>query len=202
MKAAIEADSLSTVARESWKSDRNCTYWLSAEFLLERNPNGGGVIAARALLISLMFYLPAIWLYAWASSGWTCDPDMDAFGSVVAQTIPWFGAVFAAVYAALYTRYSAQWTYLAGVYNQMMATQSEIEASGQKPNELEKVQLWKAGFAEDAQDLHLARKKMFAPAVKAVLEDPGVAAKFDQYTTGGPARREQLLDDVKKVIPG
>lgn len=109
----------------------------------------------RSILISLTLCVPAAWLYAWVSSAWSHDPDLKVFGAVVAQTIPWLGAVFTATYAALYARFSAQWSYLAGVYNQMMATQSEIEPSGKQPNALEEIQLWKAGFAEDAEDLHL-----------------------------------------------
>lgn len=155
----------------------------------------------RSILISLTLCIPAAWLYAWASSAWSHDPDLKVFGAVVAQIIPWFGAVFAETYAALYARFSAQWSYLAGVYNQMMATQSEIEANGKQPDALEKIQLWRAGFAEDAEDLHLARKRMFATAVKAVLDDPGVAEKFDEHTTGGRSRRLQMLAQVNKVVP-
>jgi hypothetical protein len=45
-----------------------------------------------------------------------------------ADSIGWIGAIFAAVYAALYARFASQWSYLAGVYNQMRQTLVTTEA--------------------------------------------------------------------------
>lgn len=163
--------------------------------MLKNRPNGGGVIAARSAQISLSFWAAAGLLFSFANSKWSTNFDVDQAGTDIAETLPWFGAIFAAVYAALYARYASQWQYLAGVYNQMMATQATIV----EPNENTKIQLWKAGFAEDAEDLHLATKKMFATAVLAVLSDEDVAAKFDEHTAGGKERRERLYRAVKKA---
>lgn len=188
---------ITRTARPKWRSRRTPVYWLSAEWILENRPNGGGVIAFRAVWISGLFYLVAAALHSWALSGWSLQFSGAAMGKEIGDTLPWFGAMFAAVYAALYTRFSAQWSYLSGVYNQIMATQSQIESDGRDPNTLNKICLWKAGFAEDADDLHLATKRMFATAVRAVLEDERVAAAFDAHTKGGRTRRLRLLAQVR-----
>jgi hypothetical protein len=55
-----------------------------------------------------------------------------------------------------YARFSSQWSYLAGVYNQIKAAECR---TGFQETVLAQ---WKAGFIEDAADLHLLRKAMFA----------------------------------------
>lgn len=182
--------------RPDWLPRRGLVYWVSAEWILGLWPNGGGAIFARSIQISLSFYGIAASFHSFAASGWSHHFSWVQAGNDIAETLPWLGAIFAATYAALYARFSAQWSYLAGVYNQMMATQAVID----EPNGNEKIQLWKAGFAEDAEDLHLATKRTFATAVKTVLEDVDVATKFDEYTKGGRARRLKLLATVHKAL--
>jgi len=119
--------------------------------------------------------------------------------------LPWVGAIFAFTYAALYARFSSQWTYLAGFYNQIMATQAQIAgtaptAAQSNPNSNEKIQIWKAAFVEDAQDLHVATKKMFSLAVWFMLEEPAVFDIFVKYTVNGPERLQELVNALKDAI--
>lgn len=67
------------------------------------------------------------------------------------------GATFGATYAALYTRFSSQWTYLAGLYNQLMATQAHAPIDND-PERAGIYLAWEAAFIEDADDLHLSTK--------------------------------------------
>ena len=97
------------------------------------------------------------------------------------ETIPWLRAVFAGVYIALYTRFAAQFSYLANVYNQMMATQAMIK----DPDSNEKIRRWKTGLVEDAQDLHLATKPMFATIVWHLLLDEHIVKEFDESVSDG-----------------
>ena len=84
-------------------------------------PNGGTVIFFRSVQVTLILYLIGLWLRSlfifgvalpWHSHfSLLCYKGVDTFG--------WIGAIFAAAYAALYARFASQWSYLAGVYNQM-----------------------------------------------------------------------------------
>ncbi len=58
---------------------------------------------------------------------------------------------------------------------------------------------WKAGFLEDAEELHLATKPVFASVIKAWAEDKAVKEKFEQYTPGGKKRFDCLKSNVTKA---
>jgi len=90
--------------------------------------NGGDIIALRAVLTTT----------AIAGAYYVLVPHRTSASSAsVDDNVKLFGAVFAGVYAALYTRFASQWGYLANVY----------------------------GFIDDAFILHLAAKESFAGAV-------------------------------------
>jgi hypothetical protein len=113
--------------------------------------------------------------------------------------LTWFGAIFAAVYALLYARFSSQWTYLAGVYNQIKAAQVRDRPAKEALAE------WKAGFIEDCDDLHLVRKDMFASIAHEWLSSEsdhgaGVRQTFDRYAPGGKMRREKIQSEVAAVV--
>jgi hypothetical protein len=59
--------------------------------------------------------------------------------------------------------------------------------------------MWRAAFIEDALDLHLATKPMFAPFLLRMLEMPDVVDVFDRYTHNGKERRVWLEKRLKKV---
>jgi hypothetical protein len=91
------------------------------------------------------------------------------------ETLPWIGAIFAFTYLALYTRFASQFNYLAGAYNQIVAVRAQIRGTApteaqSDPDNNVSIQAWEAGFVEDAQELHLATKKIFSTAVWYMLD--------------------------------
>jgi hypothetical protein len=104
----------------------------------------------------------------------------------------WLGALFGAIYLALYTRFSSQWTYVANVYNQIKAAEAKAGTQDNK----EALAQWKAGFIEDAQELHLATKGIFAGVIQAWLSDVEVKKQFVQHAPGGEDRLRALEEVV------
>jgi len=152
---------------------------VSSEWLLTRLPlqNGGGIILLRSLLTSLEIYILIVILY----------------NEQISTTPHWFGAIFAAVYAGFYARFASQWSYLANLYNQIKATECTKDCNA---DELAK---WKAGFIEDAEELHLAAKPLFASVLLAWAGDQTVKAMFEKYTPGGTERFDRLMRCVEAV---
>jgi hypothetical protein len=162
---------------------------ISAEFLLSRVgcANGGDIILARSLWGASIVYALLLGVKHWCETGALIGPHRGAaFGQYVGPTIPWFGAMFAGIYATLQARYSSQWTYLAGVYNR-------IKEAALKPGfDASSMAEWKAGFIEDAQDLHLIGKPMFQTLFRAwATED--VEASFKAHTENGEVRWATLM---------
>lgn len=169
------------------------TYWLSAEWLLNGfRPNGGDTIVARSLVITVWATILAVLLQAWIDPTRTVRSWL-AFREQVLALAPWSGAVFAGAYLALYARFSSQWGYLANLYNQI----KEVEA-GEVKNPAAMAS-WKAGFIEDAQNLHLACKESIAPILHAWSADPEVEKAFVKYVPGGKKRLDALKLMVAKA---
>jgi hypothetical protein len=117
------------------------------------------------------------------------------------NTLPWYGAIFAGVYAALYARFSSQWTYLAALYYQIKATEAQVVAgstSSSKTGEI--ITSMKASFIEDADDLHLALKPMFAALIRTWSQDEKVKVEFVEYAPGGQLRFNSLLEEVNSQV--
>jgi hypothetical protein len=94
---------------------------------------------------------------------------------------------------------ASQWSYLAGVYNTIVKAILDREdkykddcRSDSFPCESETLAFWIASFIEDAEDLHLATKRAFAPAIRAWLDVPKVAEAFDSAAPGAKDRRQHL----------
>jgi hypothetical protein len=123
-----------------------------------------------------------------------------AMRAVVKETIPWYGATFAATYLALYARFASQWTYLAGLYNQIKAEEVKAAASGAAGAvaAAEVLASWKAGFVEDADELHPAPKRMFAGIIQDWLQDANVRLEFVGFTPNGATRLERITADVNR----
>lgn len=103
----------------------------------------------------------------------------------------WIVAAFGAIYLAFYSRFSAQWSYLANMYNQIK--QAEVTRSDFL-NTAEQLAQWKAGFIEDALELHLASKPSIAGIICAWSQDPKIEAAFVQFTLAGKARWAHVLN--------
>jgi hypothetical protein len=149
--------------------------WLSGEFLLDWKANGGTVVLLRAIWIGFLGFLFT------AVARELLDPQ-SVFGfsfqnlrKAVYSAMPAGGAFFAGSYAALYARFASQWTYLAGVYNQIMAAKLRpIEG----PEARLALSRWQAGFIADAQELHLALKPMFVAVITGMLSEKDVRAAY------------------------
>ena len=179
-------------------------HYLSGEFLLNlprRRSNGGTIILVRSLITSTFIYGLAILMSELLDPSTRMEFSWVALCSALKNTLPWYGAIFAGVYAALYARFSSQWSYLAGVYNQIKATEAQVAASSDLTSRAGQVVTeMKAGFIEDADELHLALKPMFAALIRTWSEDERVRTEFAKYAPGGRGRLELLLRDVNRVI--
>ena len=169
---------------------------ISFEWLMTETdqPNGGTLIAVRACLIALLMYL----VYIAVSHG--CDPTRTnvfcwtEFKEEFGKSFQYFSALLGGTYLALYARFSSQWSYLAQLYNSIKSI--EVQAAIASPVIAE----WKAGFIEDAFNLHLATKNNFAPIISAGCRDEKVREAFCKYTPNGHNQLDCILKSVEKVI--
>jgi hypothetical protein len=191
---------------------RTFAHWavvlLSGEWLLKlpnRPANGGGVIAFRSLMVAITLFAIFIALESAFQPNVQFEFSWTEAKRLVAARLPWFGAIFAGVYTALYSRFSSQWNYLAGFYNQIMQAELQIALTEPglpvpsttatdkaSPSAREIMAAWKAAFIEDAEDLHLATKAVFAPAVAGYLSDDLVQEYYVANTVRGRKRLEKL----------
>lgn len=194
------------------KNDCQCLYlivhkivcFISFEWFLSRNKsNGGTIIFLRALAITITITLLAMLLNNWINPELVSPITWINFRTQLVGLAPWSAALFAGSYVALYTRFSAQWSYLANLYN--LIKQSEIAMYGSQgtseniAKQQEILKQWKAGYIEDALELHLAAKSNVAGVISAWSKDPGVKEEFCENTFSGTARWEQLMVDIKIV---
>lgn len=168
--------------------------YLSGEFVLKRMPNGGTAVLLRSLIISVVLYTAVVVFKARITPGASWAFDWAAGRAILADTVPWFGAIFAGVYVALYSRFASQWNYLASLYNQIMATAVQHPPDGVTATQA--LHLWQAGFIEDAEDLHLATKPMFASVIRSMLKRKTIRDDFIEHAPGGAARLSALEQQV------
>lgn len=180
---------------------------VSGEFLLRLGyrfgrANGGSMIFFRSVLVTVLVYGLALLLHSggyadWTWRVWEWRIDGERLRKEIAENVPWLGAIFAGVYVALYTRFSAQFSYLLQVYNQLMETSANAPRDDCTTQVLNS---WWAAFIEDAQDLHLATKRSFSVAVWFMLEHPDVYRDFRQYAGGGHTRVNSLITSLRRAI--
>jgi hypothetical protein len=190
-----------TVGHYVWRITSNAVSYLSCEFLLEKChlPNGGAVVFLRSLFVTFVLYLIVI------GTKNIVDPETSwAFSSYQLRKqsvdmIAWFGAIFGGAYVTFYTRFASQWTYLANLYNKIKETELRSPVGKNKALQAT-LAAWKAGFIEDADELHLVRKHMFAFVVKTWGSDKKVATIFEKYTPGGRKRFDRIMLDAEMAI--
>lgn len=163
---------------------KNVLKFFSGEWVLDYRANGGGAVMARTFWTTGWLYSIALVLYSVTADGAVMRFSPEQLRLDIGKTLPWLGAIFAASYVALYARFSAQWNYLAGLYNQQM--QACLSLSEEKLNS-KTMWNWKAAFVEDAYELHLATKPMFAVAVKQMLQNEQVRKAFIESVHKGAA---------------
>jgi hypothetical protein len=168
--------------------------FLSAEWLLDLRPNGGTMVFVRSVFVAATFFLLASsisLLFYWDFR--LCSLPSEA-RSTVLRIAPYAGAVFAFAYTALYARFASQWSYLANLYNQIMAVQSaNLKCDEEAMND------WKVGFIQDALELHLATKPMFAEVIESILEDDKVQEAFTRGVSDGKEKLERLKSQLSGV---
>lgn len=172
-------------------------HFASAEFLLKERPTGGGVVFARATWTALFTYACAVALKESLPPSSKMEFSAAQLRLAVADTLPWLGAIFAGTYAAFYTRFQSQYAYLASLYNQIMATQ--VQCPSTEANK-ETYAAWWAGFIEDAEELHLDTKPVFASVINSIKDRPGVHDKYVEHTPGGEARWTYVVGRVTRVL--
>jgi hypothetical protein len=171
-------------------------HFLSAEWFLVGSANGGGVILFRALWTMAWIYGIGLVLRNFLDPSRSWQFSSIEFRRQLLESGQWIAGIFTGVYTALYARFASQWQYLAGVYNQIKAAESR------KDHDPEKVADWKYGFIEDAVEVHLALKPMFAGTIREWLKEDLVRQRFDQEVADGPRTLSALSDRIDTALSG
>jgi hypothetical protein len=124
---------------------------LSGEFFLNRRPNGGTAVLYRSLWVTGLACLLVLPAKSYFTAGTTLSFSASQLKIEIGEMIPWAGAIFAGAYVALYSRFAAQWNYLASLYNHLMATCVALPQEQRHGNKA--LANWRAAFVEDALDL-------------------------------------------------
>jgi hypothetical protein len=179
----------------------NVLDWLSGEYLLThvRYPNGGTVVFLRALHVTVVIFLGALAVMNWLDPARGSEFSWTELGKQTLAHVTWVGAIFATVYALLYARFASQWTYLAGLYNQLKAAQARPDV------DMNVITEWRAAFIEDCDELHLLRKPMFASIINELVnskEDHATQVRtvFEAHSPGGKARLDKIGKEVAEVV--
>jgi len=170
-----------------WKKFINI---ISGEWILKSADNGGPVIALRSIVCSISLFLFILGFMNIVDPTKSWDFSFRIFQEEIVKRITWFGVLFAAVYAALYSRFSSQWSYLANLYNTIKQASLRSDINEDILSE------WKAAFIEDAEYLHLSHKNNFASIIYWWIQDEKVKEKYIQYTPGGKERFESLVCSI------
>ena len=169
--------------------------FLSSEWILTKLdiPNGGAVILFRSLVSSIYIFLLVLGFVNAIDPTKSWVFSYNEFEVESIDKFVWFGAIFAAVYTGLYARFASQWSYLANLYN----TIKQTEANSPEPQVMAE---WKAGFLEDADNLHVACKGTFVTTIKVWGDNEAVKTEFIKHSPGGEERFKRLMNRVNESI--
>ena len=165
--------------------------FLSGEWILASGrPNGGDVVVYRTLWVGAFIILAVAAVRSTQSTPATVCDFLRCVWLNALKTIrePEGLVVFGAVYAALYARFTSQWTYMANLYNQIK--QAEVTGSSITPPAIQATALseWKAGFIEDAIAVHMATKPTIASIIRVWYQIPDVRRAFHAHTQNPEAK--------------
>ncbi|MEX2554399.1 MAG: hypothetical protein WEB06_02070 [Actinomycetota bacterium] len=173
---------------------RKLVDFLTAEWMV-RNANGGPVVLGRALFISILIAGPTIGIREINLFG------DSGIGERITDALKFLGVVFAASYTALYARFSQQWTYLANLYNQIKATEVRASTSGPMNEDASKrLAEWKAGFIEDADAVHLVKKRLFASVIVSWSRQEQVEASYCEHGNDGEHGWDRIVCAAKDTV--
>lgn len=174
---------------------------VSGEWLLRWLPNGGSVIFLRSALLSILGFLLALGFTDALRPTAEISFNWPRLRYLIPERAEWFAVLFGGAYAALYARFSAQWEYLAGLYNTILATSISMDDSDEQARK--KLCVWWAAFIEDADDLHLATKPMFASVIRHLLKEErwrDVVRSFERSSPGGKERLRRIRSRVEVAL--
>lgn len=171
---------------------------ISGEFLLRRYANGGKVIFFRSVWLSALLFIGGLGLRDLIDPTRALQFDLHRLRVVATEQFAWFGAILAFAYVGFYARFSSQWAYLQSVYNSFMETEATIDPNNK--HAWRTLYCWQAGFIEDADTLHLARKPIFARLIQNLLADKDVREQFEIGTSGGKERLARLELQISAVV--
>ncbi|WP_202840930.1 hypothetical protein [Luteimonas saliphila] len=161
--------------------------FLSGEWMLKNRSNGGALIFLRSALVSTLIFAAGVSIKCAVDPTSGSDLSFFQFRLEIRDHLGWLGATFAATYAGFYARYASQWSYLASLYNQIMATASGLTDEQRKSSSFLN---WQAAFIEDSYFLHLDRKKVFSVIIEQMLADQTILKCFVESAPS------DVVDDV------
>ena len=112
----------------------------------------------------------------------------------IVRSLNVFGAVYAGIYIALYSSFSSQWSYLSNLYNQIKVVEATEGSNRSVIDEM------KAAFIEDAIELHLSRKPMFAMIIKFWAREDAVKKLIVERMNNGAATYADLMQDIDQIV--
>jgi hypothetical protein len=191
----------------AWQRRRNLWSrlfaWATGEVLLRHWPKCGTLILVRAIWSAAVVLILRLATLNVVEPDRTWDPSCRELRKQLAESLPSFATVLAAAYAAFYARFSSQWSYLAGVYNAIKAAEYSVAPIADRESAERQARAladWKAGFIEDCEDLHLARKPSFATSVYTWGRAADVQESFVSNVIGSRQRLESLLCIVAHAL--
>lgn len=161
--------------------------FLSGEWMLKARSNSGSVIFLRSVLVSGLIFAVGLSIKCAADPTTSSEFSFFQLRMEVRDQIGWLGAIFAAAYAGFYARYASQWSYIASLYNQIMATASGLTEEQKQGRTFLN---WQAAFIEDCYFLHLDRKEVFTVVIKQMLGNEMV---LNCFLNSAP---ERVVNDV------
>lgn len=173
---------------------------ISFERLASRErANGGSIVLARSLCVSFSLTIITLVLWNWIDPDRTQIFSLDQLREDLLELAPWTAAAFGAIYAAFYTRFASQWSYLASLYNQIKQAELEFKTAKCSDNtrnfDVAETTLaeWKAGYIEDAYEMHLSGKANVKGIIGHWSKEPKIKEAFLKGTDNGPAIWDKLF---------
>ena len=197
MSVPVPASGKYRLGSRNWM-DR-VTAALSAEFLLRHRANSGGVVLVRAIWVTALTFPAAVLVSEWTDPAAVAATSRLAILRAIHDHLTWLGAIFAGAYVSLYARFASQYTYLSGVYYQIMATIAQMSLDLER-DRAEHIATWWAAFIEDAQDTHLALKRSNATLIAELLGRSMVVSAYTAGTVRGQQRLQELQQELERVL--
>jgi len=166
----------------------------SGKWVLEYLPNGRDAIFIRSVVVAAVVFVIFLAVLNGLDSSRSWTPSCSELKRQLLDHQVKFGVIFVAAYSALYARFSAQWEYLANLFNQIKAAECRRDCEGAQIVE------WKAAFIEDAQDLYLAEMPIFASVIHAWCQEPDVRESYVRSTAGGERRLNSVMASAREIF--